>query len=165
MIDNEHIALANTVGELLQKRCLTLSVAESCTGGLIADRIVSVPGCSKYFNTAVIAYNNEAKEVFLGVKNETILTFGAVSSEVAIEMARGIRVRSNADIGISTTGIAGPTGGNDSKLPGTVWFGISTQTQEQAISLYMPLERNSFRAYASFFALDLIRKLLLDLPL
>lgn len=95
MIDNEHIALANTVGELLQKRCLTLSVAESCTGGLIADRIVSVPGCSKYFNTAVIAYNNEAKEVFLGVKNETILTFGAVSSEVAIEMARGIRVRSD----------------------------------------------------------------------
>jgi nicotinamide-nucleotide amidase len=115
--------LEEVVGRILTKRKLTLAIAESCTGGLIADRITNVSGSSAYFDRGVVAYSNRSKVELLGVPNELIEKHGAVSKEVAEAMADGIRRKAKADIGISTTGIAGPTGGSDEKPLGLVWIG------------------------------------------
>lgn len=117
--------LAETVGMLLRERNLTLAVAESCTGGLIGHRITEVPGSSAYFLLGVIAYANEAKQGLLGVRGETLQQWGAVSTQTAEEMAHGVRVAANADLGISTTGIAGPGGGTPDKPVGTVCIGLA----------------------------------------
>lgn len=116
---------------LIQKR-LTLATAESCTGGLLAGRVTDVPGSSAYFLGGMVSYSNEAKETLLGVRHETLLTHGAVSEKVAKEMARGARERLGADVGISVTGIAGPTGGTSEKPVGLVWIGLSDVTGEYA---------------------------------
>ena len=113
------------IGRLLTEKNLTLSVAESCTGGLISSEIVSVPGASAFFLLGVTAYSNDAKEKILGVRHETILRHGAVSREVAIEMAEGVRSAGRSDIGISSTGIAGPSGGTDEKPVGLVYLALS----------------------------------------
>lgn len=113
------------IGALLVTRGLTLVTAESCTGGLVAHRITDVPGSSAYFLGGFVAYANEAKEEILGVRHETLLAHGAVSEETALEMARGARLRLGADLGISTTGIAGPAGGTPDKPVGLVYVGLS----------------------------------------
>ncbi|HEY4690217.1 MAG TPA: nicotinamide-nucleotide amidohydrolase family protein, partial [Anaerolineae bacterium] len=106
--------LEEVVGQLLTEQNLTLSLAESCTGGLIGHRLTNVPGSSDYFLGGIIAYAYEAKERLLDVKHNTLYERGAVSAETALEMARGARKALGADIGLSVTGIAGPGGG----LPG-----------------------------------------------
>lgn len=113
------------IGALLVTRGLTLVTAESCTGGLVAHRITDVPGSSAYFLGGFVAYANEAKEEILGVRHETLLAHGAVSEETALEMARGARLRLGADLGISTTGIAGPAGGTPDKPVGLVYVALS----------------------------------------
>lgn len=120
------------VGEILSQRGLRLAVAESCTGGLISHLVTNVAGSSVYFVGGVIAYANEAKVHLLGVHQETLDKFGAVSSETVIEMARGVRNTLSADIGISVSGIAGPGGGTPEKPVGTVWIGLSTPKEELA---------------------------------
>jgi PncC family amidohydrolase len=120
------------VGEILSQRGLRLAVAESCTGGLISHLVTNVAGSSVYFVGGVIAYANEAKVHLLGVHQETLEKFGAVSSETVIEMARGVRNNLSADIGISVSGIAGPGGGTPEKPVGTVWIGLSTPKEELA---------------------------------
>ena len=102
----------------------SLAVAESCTGGLLASRITDVPGSSRYFIGGIVAYSNEVKIKILGVHRETIERHGAVSEECAREMALGVAHLLNADLAISTTGIAGPTGGTEEKPVGTVYIGI-----------------------------------------
>jgi len=116
--------LENVAGRSLLRKRLTLAVAESCTGGLIGDRITDVAGSSLYFKEGVVAYSNDAKTRILGVKEETLNKFGAVSRETALEMVRGIQEISGADIGLATTGIAGPTGGTPQKPVGLVYIAL-----------------------------------------
>lgn len=115
------------VVQLLKADSLTVSTAESCTGGLLSEKITSVAGSSEVFGFGVCSYANEAKMKLLGVKAETLGQFGAVSRETAAEMAQGIRKVSGADYGVSTTGIAGPDGGTEEDPVGTVWIGISSE--------------------------------------
>ena len=107
----------------LQKRNLTITTAESCTGGLLAGRILNVSGASSVYNEGHITYSNEAKERLLGVAHETLETYGAVSEQTAGEMAKGAARVANADVCLSTTGIAGPTGGTPEKPVGLVYVG------------------------------------------
>ena len=118
--------IESTVGELLRQRNLRLVNAESCTGGMIADRITNMAGSSEYFQGGMVAYSYEAKVALLDVSWDTLRAHGAVSEEVVIEMARGARVTLGADIGISVSGIAGPGGGLPDKPVGTTWIGLST---------------------------------------
>lgn len=119
-------SLEALVGQLLRQRKLTLATAESCTGGLIANRITDVSGSSEYFRGGIVAYAYEAKVALLDVSWDTLRTYGAVSKETVIEMARGARMALGADIAISVSGIAGPGGGMPDKPVGTTWIGLST---------------------------------------
>ena len=117
-------------GEMLRRRGLRLAVAESCTGGLISHRLTNVAGSSTYFLGSVTAYAFETKVRMLGVRWETLETYGAVSSETVLEMARGVRTALSADIGISVSGIAGPGGGTPDKPIGLTWIGLSSPRDE-----------------------------------
>ncbi len=125
-------SLEYLIGPLLRSQGLKLAMAESCTGGLLGHRVTNVPGSSDYYLGSVTAYAYEAKERLLGVANETLVKYGAVSQETAMEMARGIRQALGADIGISVTGIAGPGGGMPGKPVGLVWIGFSAPRLEKA---------------------------------
>jgi PncC family amidohydrolase len=124
--------LEEILHEIIRARGLTLATAESCTGGLVSDRITNVSGSSEYFPGGVVAYSYEAKVNLLGVSWDTLNTHGAVSEEVVLEMARGVRKIFNADIGVSVSGIAGPTGGLPDKPVGTTWLGLVTNKGEWA---------------------------------
>ncbi|SMP08258.1 nicotinamide-nucleotide amidase [Desulfurobacterium pacificum] len=113
--------------ELLTKAGLKLSTAESCTGGLVAARIVNVPGSSEYFMGGVVAYDNHIKMKVLNVKAETLLKYGAVSEETAREMVLGVKELMNTDCAISTTGIAGPSGGTEEKPVGLTYIGVAVK--------------------------------------
>lgn len=119
--------LEEVVGKLLARKKLTLAAAESCTGGLFSSRITSASGSSRYFLEGVVAYSNEAKERILGVKKRTLIKHGAVSAAVAAEMAEGARRKSGADIAVSSTGVAGPTGGTREKPVGLIYIAISSK--------------------------------------
>lgn len=113
-----------TLGRLLKEKSLTISTAESCTGGLVASRITDISGSSEYFKEAYVTYANEIKHKNLGVTTETLEKFGAVSSECAFEMAQGLAKRTDCDVAICTTGIAGPTGGSKNKPVGLVYIAV-----------------------------------------
>jgi nicotinamide-nucleotide amidase len=155
--------LESVVGRLLLGRKMTLATAESCTGGLIASRITNVPGASDYFLGGIVAYSNEWKRELLGVKEETLKNFGAVSGETAREMAEGVRSRMKADIGVSVTGIAGPTGGSEEKPVGTVHIGLATPKGTEEKKFYFPLDRERFKLLVSSVVLNWVRKYLLSL--
>lgn len=144
------------LGELLIKRRLALAVAESCTGGLISHRITNVSGSSGYFLGGVTAYANEVKIKLLGVSLETLEKNGAVSAETVLQMARGVRLALGADVGISTSGIAGPTGGTPEKPVGTVWIGFSNTDGEEARHFVFQGERLSVKEQATEAALQLL---------
>ena len=116
--------ITKLLGEKLIEKDLTIVTAESCTGGLIGNLITDVPGASRYFLGGIIAYSNEAKIKLLGVKKETLEEYGAVSEECAREMVIGVTNLFNSDIGIATTGIAGPSGGSNEKPVGLVYVGL-----------------------------------------
>jgi PncC family amidohydrolase len=124
------VAVEELAGELLVVRRLTLATAESCTGGLVGHSITNVPGSSAYYLGGYVAYAYEAKEALLGVGRETLLNYGAVSEETAREMARGVRRRLGADLGLSVTGIAGPTGGTPEKPVGLTYVALSAADGE-----------------------------------
>ena len=113
----------------MKKMGLTLSLAESCTGGLIAHRITNIPGSSNYFLGGVVAYSNEAKEKILGVPNEILVRYGAVSEETARAMAEGTRRLLASDIALAVTGIAGPTGGTPEKPAGLVYIALAAEEE------------------------------------
>ena len=131
-------ALEVQVGPLLRQNNLKLAAAESCTGGLIGHRLTNVPDSSDYYLGSIVAYSYEAKERLLGVKHDTLLTYGAVSQETVLEMARGVRIVFSPDfpmpkiIGVSVSGIAGPGGGMPGKPVGLVWIGLSAAGLEKA---------------------------------
>jgi PncC family amidohydrolase len=142
--------------EYMHKRGLTLATAESCTGGLVSDRITNVSGSSEYFPGGIVAYAYEAKANLLGVSWDTLNTHGAVSEETVLEMARGVRKLFNTNIGISVSGIAGPTGGTPEKPVGTTWFGLSTDTGEWARHFIWDGDRGQNKHHSSEAALQFI---------
>lgn len=151
------------VGMLLSERNLTLAVAESCTGGLLGGRITRISGSSTYFLGGIIAYNNEIKINRLGVQREIIERYGAVSAEAAREMARGVVSVIGSDIGISVTGIAGPTGGTEDKPVGTVFIGLATADGARTRRFQMGPDREINRERAVSIALDMVRRELLGI--
>lgn len=146
--------------ELLRLKNLTLASAESCTGGLVAKMITDVAGCSDVFEGGVVSYSNNVKMKLLGVKPETLEKHGAVSGETAKEMALGVRLACMADIGISTTGIAGPTGGTAEKPVGTVYIGISFGDicESELLSINPEYSREKIRNVAAQKILELLYK-------
>jgi nicotinamide-nucleotide amidase len=155
--------LAEAVGTILRERQLRIAVAESCTGGLIAHKLTDVPGASAYLDRAVVTYSDRSKTDLLGVPAELIRKHGAVSREVAEAMAAGIRTGSGADIGLSTTGIAGPTGGSPEKPVGLVWIGYSDANKTSAVEFRFGTERLIIKERAAQAALDRVRKGILGL--
>ena len=119
--------LEKEIGDLLRRHKLKMSVAESATGGLISHKITNIPGSSEYFEGSIISYSNKAKMKFLAVKESTLRNYGAVSSETSKEMALGARSKMNVDIGLASTGIAGPDGGTSGKPIGLVYVGLATK--------------------------------------
>ena len=154
--------MEEVVGTLLRERGETISVAESCTGGLIGRRLTEVPGSSDYFLEGAITYTNEAKVRVLGVSPDTLDRHGAVSRECALEMAEGMRRASGTDHSLSVTGIAGPGGGSDEKPVGTVYIGYSGPAGTHSSEIFLPGDRYLIRWRASQSALDLLRRRLLS---
>lgn len=150
--------MEQTVGSLLRENGKTLSIAESCTGGLIGERLTDVAGSSVYFIEGAIVYHNDAKIRTLGVPAELIEQHGAVSREVAEAMARGMRERAKTDYAISVTGIAGPDGGTEEKPVGTIYIGYADDAQAKAIKLILPGDRYLIRWRSSSAALDYLRR-------
>jgi nicotinamide-nucleotide amidase len=153
--------MEEVVGLKLTVGGYTLSVAESCTGGLIAQRLTDVPGSSKYFIEGVIAYSNDAKTRALGVEPVLLLEHGAVSAPVAEAMAEGIRKRARTDFGLSVTGIAGPGGGSEEKPVGLVYIALADDAHTEHRKLMIPGDRQLIRWRASQAALDLLRRRLI----
>jgi PncC family amidohydrolase len=150
------------IGKLLHQRGLKLAVAESCTGGLLADHITDIPGSSDYFVGGAVAYAYEAKVAMLHVSWDTLRLHGAVSHETVVEMARGIRTVLGADIGISVSGIAGPSGGLPEKPVGTTWIGLSARDGDWARKFVWKGERRANKEAsaqeAMKFVLDYLEK-------
>lgn len=121
--------LEEEIGELLKAKKISLSTAESCTGGGIAALVTSVPGSSEYFKGGIVAYANEVKEELLGVRPETLAAYGAVSRETVVEMAKGAMNRLKTDCAVATSGIAGPGGGTPEKPVGTVWIAAAYKNE------------------------------------
>ena len=154
--------LEEVVGKLLKEKNMTVAVAESCTGGLTAARITDISGSSDYFLLGMVTYSNEAKITGLGVPEETIQHYGAVSSQTAEAMARGIVEKSGAAIGVSITGIAGPTGGSGKKPVGLVYFCLADKAMVRSEKCLFPGNRHMVKQSASQYALNMIRKYLID---
>jgi nicotinamide-nucleotide amidase len=160
--------MEEVVGRLLTRHHLTVAVAESCTGGLIGHRLTQVPGSSNYFDRGIICYSNEAKQDLLGVPTSSLRRHGAVSMETAAAMAKGVRLRSRTDIGLSVTGIAGPGGGTDRKPVGLVYVGLDAGRATGLRSLrtsrvttqtfHFHGDRQSIKLKASQAALDMLRR-------
>ena len=144
----------NLVKMLTQKR-MTISTAESCTGGLIAGRIINVSGASSVYNEGFITYSNEAKEKYLGVKHETLEQYGAVSHETVEEMAKGCAAASGADVALVSSGIAGPEGGTDDKPVGLVYVACFVKGNVKVIRKIYDGNRQEVRSQAVSTAIEL----------
>lgn len=151
------VTLEESVGKYLLDMAKTLAIAESCTGGLLGDRITNIPGCSQYFAGGVICYSNEAKIKLAGVKKSTLDSFGAVSENVAAEMASGIRKKLSADIGISITGISGPEGGSKEKPIGLTCFGLDDGVNKLTRSIRFFSDRRFNKELSAQAALNILR--------
>ena len=158
-----HDTMEEVVGRLLAKQSLTLSVAESCTGGLIGHRLTQVPGSSTYLDRGIVCYSNRSKTELLGVPTSLLEKHGAVSAPVAAAMANGIRERSGTDIGLSVTGIAGPDGGTETKPVGLVFVGLDVGEGETITKDFrFHGDRHVIKQRSSQAALDLLRRWLID---
>ncbi len=159
------VTLDAVVGQLLTERGMTIAVAESCTGGLIAEKITDNEGSSAYFLGGVVAYANSAKTQLLGVPESVLSEHGAVSDAVVRLMAEGVRKRLGADIGVATTGISGPGGGSDGKPVGLVHVALAREGQTHAESFVFPVDRTRHRQLTAQVALDWVRRALIDAEL
>ncbi len=152
--------LLEDTGFLLKKKKWTIAVAESCTGGLIGSLLTSIPGSSDYFVGGVTAYSNEVKKNLLSVSSRTLNAFGAVSKEAVREMASGVKKLLKTDVGISVSGIAGPTGGTEKKPVGTVALGVDIPQKIITNILNLEGDRNKIRETAAIKALEMLKNLL-----
>jgi nicotinamide-nucleotide amidase len=155
------ISMDDAVAELFRDSCLTLSLAESCSGGLIAKRITDIPGSSGYFYEGVVTYSNSAKIRLLGVPAELLNSRGAVSSECASAMAKGVRLASGSDLGLAVTGIAGPDGGSEDKPVGTVFISLAAPDGCWTKRFQFNGNRDEIRILTAWTALDWLRRYLL----
>ena len=159
LISDDGSSMEATVTRLLREKDMTLATAESCTGGLIANRLTDVPGSSEVFTHGWVTYANEAKIGQLHVPSEPIDNHGAVSEETARAMAEGALEESGADLAVSVTGIAGPTGGTEDKPVGTAWLALAARGGKTiALKVYHPRNRKDFKQSVSQSALELVRK-------
>jgi len=149
-------ALEIRVGQALRRRKWTLSLAESCTGGLVSHRLTNVPGSSEYYRGGIVSYANEAKVGLLMVRPETLAAHGAVSRETALEMAVGARRALSADVGLSVTGIARPGGTTPDKQDGLTWIAVSTPEGQAAVRQVWPGDREAVKAQSAEAALALL---------
>jgi nicotinamide-nucleotide amidase len=154
-------SMEQIVSYYLQMRDATLSVAESCTGGLLAERLTSIGGSSRYFVGGAVVYSNDLKTSFADVPAEMIQQHGAVSREVAIALAEGIRKRCNTTFGIGITGVAGPTGGTPEKPVGLVFHALASETKTEVVEKNFMGDRKRIRWYATQQALDMVRRKLM----
>ena len=152
-------ALEEVVGGLLRDLGLSLSTAESCTAGLLSARIVNVPGSSDYFVGGVVVYSNDLKVTLLGVREETLRTYGAVSKETCLEMLRGLKSRFGTDCGVAITGVAGP-GGTENKPEGLTYIGAFVKERYLVEERVFKKGRNGNRFLSTQAALDILRRLL-----
>ena len=156
-----NISMDDAVSELFRDRCLTVSLAESCSGGLIAKRLTDIPGSSAYFCEGAVTYSNAAKTRLLGVSVELLNSSGAVSSECASAMAKGIRLASGSDLGLAVTGIAGPDGGSEDKPVGTVFISLAASDGCWTKRFQFNGSRDDIRTITAWTALDWLRRYLL----
>ncbi len=154
----EDDSLESVTGHLLSEKNMTVSVAESCTGGLLNHQLTSLSGSSKYIKGGIVAYSNEIKRDILGVQEKTLAKFGAVSEETAIELAKGIRRKFSSTIGISITGIAGPTGGTPEKPVGLVFIGYSKKNYNFVKKYLFHGDRKAINFRATKTAIDIVRR-------
>ncbi len=157
----EDVTLEASIVELLDGQGMTVTTAESCTGGLLAGRIMNVPGASGVYREGYITYANDAKERLLGVKRETLMEHGAVSCQTACEMARGAAKAAGADAAVSVTGIAGPGGGTEEKPVGLVYVGCNVKGHVRVEEFHFTGNRDKNREYTVARALTLLREELL----
>ncbi len=151
------------IGLLLRRRGATLSVAESCTGGLIAHRITNVSGSSDYFEMGIVSYSDYSKVELLGVPRGDIDLYGAVSHQVAEKMVRGIRIRAKTDIGLATTGIAGPLGATRQMPVGTVFIGLGHEGGTEVREFHFKGNRKEIKEKASQEALEMLMHYLMEM--
>jgi nicotinamide-nucleotide amidase len=162
LISRDGQTLEEVMGELLKQKRMTLSVAESCTGGLIGHRITSVAGSSEYFDRSVVVYSNKAKTEMLDIPPKVISRYGAVSEKTALLMAEGIRKKSKTDLGLAVTGIAGPGGGTPEKPVGTVWIALAALQGCKAGHFLFEGRRNQIKILTAYTALNWVRSYLAD---
>lgn len=160
MVKKKELTIEEEVAALLTQHKLSITTAESCTGGLIAGTLVNVPGISGQFQEGYVTYSNEAKEKLLGVSHETLLCHGAVSSQTAEEMAYGARKAANADISIVSTGIAGPDGGTEEKPVGLVYIGCCYRENVKVERHIFSGNRQDVRNAAVMAALTLVKNVI-----
>jgi nicotinamide-nucleotide amidase len=157
MRDAEYEPIVAEIAALAKEKGRAIAVAESCTGGLVSARLVDWPGASAFFLEGAVTYSNEAKIARLDVRTETLRAHGAVSAETAREMAEGIARRAGADIGVSTTGIAGPDGGTTEKPVGLVFIGVYVNGKAEAERFLFSGSRNEIREHTARNALRMLR--------
>lgn len=155
--------LSRQIGDILYESGLTLSTAESCTGGRIAEAVIAIPGASNYFKGGVVSYTNEIKERLLGVSSQTLEQFTAVSEPVAIEMVKGAIEALQTDFAISATGLAGPGGGTPDIPVGTIWIGYGKKDDIRTLKLEGDFGRDINLAIATNKALKLFLNYLKEL--
>jgi nicotinamide-nucleotide amidase len=158
----ENKDIEQVTAELLLEKNITISIAESCTGGLISSVLTSIPGVSKIFDRGIVSYSNKSKVENLGVKEEIIQKYGAVSKETAEKMAEGIRNISDTDLGLAVTGIAGPEGGTPEKPVGLVYIALADRGKVQSGELKLWGDRNRIRRVTSLHAFDMVRRWVLE---
>lgn len=159
---DENVTLEKAVLDLLAANGLTLTCAESCTGGLLASRLVNVPGCSDVFKSCTVTYSNKAKRKLLGVKKGTLQKYGAVSAKVAEEMVKGAVFTSKCDVAVSVTGLAGPDGGTEEKPVGLVYIGCNVKGNITVKEYHFSGNRTKIRESAASAALTLMRRCILE---
>lgn len=160
--ENENMEV--TVAKLLMANNITISIAESCTGGIVSGKLTDIPGISSVFSGGMIVYSNEAKVKNLQVRQKTLDNYGAVSKETAAEMAENVRRIYNTQLGLSITGIAGPDGGSAEKPVGLVYIGLADGQKTQVKEIRLSGERSKIRNISSLHALDMVRRNILNLP-
>ena len=161
--ESKEATLGEAIGKLLVQKNMKIATAESCTGGLIASTITDISGSSEYMLGGIVSYDNSVKTGQLGVSESDLETVGAVSKEVALQMARGVAEKLNAEIGISATGIAGPTGGTEDKPVGTVWIGFYGAGQHFAVKALFSKDRLVNKERTTVIALEIVRRVLLGM--
>ncbi|SFG48584.1 nicotinamide-nucleotide amidase [Desulfotomaculum arcticum] len=161
--DEDGEVLEDMVGKLLLAKGMTVTLAESCTGGLVMKRLSDIPGSSEYFLGGIVSYSNEIKIDLLGVAKEIIAEFGAVSEQTARSMASGIKKLTDSSIGVGITGIAGPGGGTPQKPVGLVYIALAAANQVRCEKFNFTGDRNRVRLEAADAALNMIRQYMLGL--